>query len=217
MALQAGQVYRVGPTTVNIFRPPPGGLLDAQLEYHWTGVAGDSMEKESQSGVLLQQEDDSAGSLVQAFSGGSAADGHGSALCQKEVRMTVGGITLTPAVWKHAFDPEGYEWDPAEDKAAAVALGYVAHLVDKLACYLGVPLRYPIQTRGSTSAVLDKYPPAGTWYVIILIIMHSFRVEAFLVFTTIIIFIHYFVCNSIAGLLWKLQVVCMGHPRAGSR
>ncbi len=36
-------------------------------------------------------------------------------------------------------------------------------MVDRLAAYLDVPLRYPLALRGSRSAVIDSYPPAGTW------------------------------------------------------
>lgn len=38
-------------------------------------------------------------------------------------------------------------------------------MVDRLAAYLDVPLRYPLALRGSRSAVIDSYPPAGTWCV----------------------------------------------------
>jgi hypothetical protein len=36
-------------------------------------------------------------------------------------------------------------------------------VVHRLAAYLAVPLRYPLALRGSRSAVIDNYPPAGTW------------------------------------------------------
>jgi hypothetical protein len=37
-------------------------------------------------------------------------------------------------------------------------------VVDRLAAYLDVPLRYPLLLRGSRSAVVDSYPPVGTWW-----------------------------------------------------
>ena len=86
-----------------------------------------------------------------------------------ETRLAICGVSLDSAVWRNAFDPGGYEWDAAQDKAASVALGYAALLVDKLAEYLGVPLRYPVQFRGSNSVVLDNYPPTGEWYVFTII------------------------------------------------
>jgi hypothetical protein len=36
-------------------------------------------------------------------------------------------------------------------------------LVDRLAVYLGVPLRYPLLLRGSRSAVREACPPVGCW------------------------------------------------------
>lgn len=43
-----------------------------------------------------------------------------------------------------------------------MAIGYVAHLVDRLAAYLDVPLRYPLACIGSRSLVLDSLPPVAT-------------------------------------------------------
>ncbi len=40
----------------------------------------------------------------------------------------------------------------------AAALGYVAHMVDRIASYLDVPLRYPLRPGLSTSLVLDFTP-----------------------------------------------------------
>ena len=47
----------------------------------------------------------------------------------------------------------------SRDNRAAAALGYVAAMVDRLAGYLDVPLRYPLLLLGSRSAVLE-HPPS---------------------------------------------------------
>ena len=38
-----------------------------------------------------------------------------------------------------------------------------AQMVDRLAAYLDVPLRYPLVLCGSRSLVQDSYPPVGSW------------------------------------------------------
>lgn len=42
-----------------------------------------------------------------------------------------------------------------DDGSVAVALGYTAHLVLMISCFLQIPLRYPIMHRGSRSSVRD--------------------------------------------------------------
>jgi len=154
IALQAAAVYRLGPTAVQVLRAP-SGLLDHQLEAQWAGAADVPEEEGATVAVACESgATDAPGPLGQSVR---------DMLCRPEMRLTIGGVELNPAVWRHAFDPEGYQWDSAQDKAAAVALGHAAHLVDRLAAYLGVQLRYPVLFRGSASAILDNYPPAGNW------------------------------------------------------
>ena len=51
--------------------------------------------------------------------------------------------------------------DLREDEISA-ALGYVAHLVHMLSCYLCVPLPYPITPRGSSSTIYDLISKLST-------------------------------------------------------
>jgi hypothetical protein len=142
MTVQLGWILRLGPAAIKMPVTPPGGLLDAQLEKQWAGAS-------SVSG------------------GGGGGDVSGSVSnsehLQEEIRLAICGIDLDSSVWAHAFDPGGYDWDPNQDKAASVALGYSALFIDKLAQYLGIVLRYPIVYRGSVSVVMDNHPQAGTW------------------------------------------------------
>ena len=42
--------------------------------------------------------------------------------------LTIGGLEVRPGVWRKAFEEGGYESDAGEDRAAGVALGYVAQV-----------------------------------------------------------------------------------------
>lgn len=141
MTLQAANVLRFVPSSVRVV--PVGGQLDTCLDAQWTGGPMETRFEIYAPGSNYQIND--------------ASMQHG----RDEMKLTVLGMTLNPAVWKHAFDPEGYEWDPGEDRNAAVVLGIVAALVDKLAGYLNVPLRYPLLLRGSTSAIMDNHAPVS--------------------------------------------------------
>ena len=46
-----------------------------------------------------------------------------------------------------------YGMKKAED--VSVAIGWLAHLVHRTGCELGIPLRYPIRLLGSASTILD--------------------------------------------------------------
>jgi hypothetical protein len=150
----AAGVYRLGPTAVRVLRPPPGGLLDAQLDAAWAGAAG------ADAGDALLLPPPSPGGGGAAAASTAAAP---SALFRQEVHLSIGGLELDASTWRKAFESDGYEWDAGEDRAAAVALGQAAHLADRIAAYCEVQLRYPLICRGSTSAVLDNYPPSGAW------------------------------------------------------
>ena len=60
---------------------------------------------------------------------------------RQEMRLSIGGLEVRPSVWRRAFeDGGGSEGEPGEDRAAAMALGYVAQ----------VCLRGGLQAGGST-------------------------------------------------------------------
>lgn len=42
-----------------------------------------------------------------------------------------------------------------DDGSVAVALGYTAHLVLMISCFLQLPLRYPVIHKGSRSSIKD--------------------------------------------------------------
>ncbi|XP_066514833.1 UV radiation resistance-associated gene protein-like [Hoplias malabaricus] len=51
--------------------------------------------------------------------------------------------------------PNSEDFQAKDDGSVAVALGYTAHLVLMISCFLQIPLRYPIIHRGSRSVVRD--------------------------------------------------------------
>ncbi|XP_053542586.1 UV radiation resistance-associated gene protein isoform X2 [Ictalurus punctatus] len=51
--------------------------------------------------------------------------------------------------------PNSEDFQAKDDGSLAVALGYTAHLVLMISCFLQIPLRYPIMHRGSRSSVRD--------------------------------------------------------------
>ena len=44
------------------------------------------------------------------------------------MRLSIGGLEVQPSVWRKAFEEGGYDSDAGEDRAAGVALGYVAQV-----------------------------------------------------------------------------------------
>lgn len=145
MTLQAANVLRFAPSTVRVIEV--GGQLDSCLDAQWTGSPVETRVEIYHNPSTRAPRSMNDANLLNNY--------------RVEMKLTVLGMTLNPAVWKHAFDPEGYEWDTTEDRNAAVVLGIVAALVDRLAVYLSVPLRYPLLLRGSTSSIMDNYPPIG--------------------------------------------------------
>jgi len=151
MTVQLGWILRLGPAAIRMPMKAPGGLLDAQLERQWAGRSNSNSSSGGGGGGRVLGDSD-------VFGGQKS-----NILLQEEVRLAICGLGLDSSVWAHAFDPGGYDWDPVQDKAASVALGYAALLIEKLAEYLGIVLRYPIIYRGSVSVVMDNYPQAGWW------------------------------------------------------
>lgn len=84
--------------------------------------------------------------------------------CRQEARLVIAGLELDPGqVEKGLEGLLGWDKDPEDEQTIAVALGYVAHLVDRLAAYLHVPLHYPIHPGQSVSAILEHGPHCGTY------------------------------------------------------
>lgn len=63
-------------------------------------------------------------------------------------------------IMKHKMKQKSYR-NKVLQRSAAV-LGYAAHAVLLIACYLDVPLRYPLRFGGSRSYVSDRLPSADT-------------------------------------------------------
>lgn len=81
------------------------------------------------------------------------------------MRLSIGGLEIRPRVWRKAFEEDGgYDIDAAEDRAAGVALGYVAQVrrfngsVPALACRGGLPAGRVLQIG---SAAPTGTQPAG--------------------------------------------------------
>ncbi|XP_061596183.1 UV radiation resistance-associated gene protein [Cololabis saira] len=51
--------------------------------------------------------------------------------------------------------PNSEDFQAKEDGSVAVALGYTAHLVLMISCFLQIPLRYPVIHKGSRSSIKD--------------------------------------------------------------
>ncbi|KAM3600663.1 uncharacterized protein V6R79_000384 [Siganus canaliculatus] len=51
--------------------------------------------------------------------------------------------------------PNSEDFQAKEDGSVAVALGYTAHLVLMISCFLQIPLRYPVMHKGSRSSIKD--------------------------------------------------------------
>uniref|UniRef100_A0A7N6C4T1 C2 domain-containing protein n=1 Tax=Anabas testudineus TaxID=64144 RepID=A0A7N6C4T1_ANATE len=51
--------------------------------------------------------------------------------------------------------PNSEEFQAKDDGSIAVALGYTAHLVLMISCFLQIPLRYPVIHKGSRSSIKD--------------------------------------------------------------
>ncbi|KAL6769099.1 hypothetical protein ACKKBF_B17480 [Auxenochlorella protothecoides x Auxenochlorella symbiontica] len=137
-----GEAFELQPSAVMVAREPSGGYLEERLERRWAG---------SSAGVASRHTLPSHPSLL--------APG----LTAREVQLSILGRTLDAGVWRKAFLAGGYDADPGEDRAASVAAGYAAQVVQAAARYLGVPLRYPLRLEGSTSAIASGYAPAGGW------------------------------------------------------
>ncbi|KAL4854482.1 UV radiation resistance associated protein [Chlorella vulgaris] len=156
MVCQLGSILQLGPTSVSILEAPPGGYLEDRLEQQWAGAAPSSSPGSSSSmgfGSPARPWQDRP-CIMHSASGNAY---------RQEMRLSIGGLEIQPGVWRGALDGGAYESDPSDARAAGVALGYVAQMVDRLAAYLDVPLRYPLVLRGSRSLVVDAYPPTGTW------------------------------------------------------
>ena len=157
----------VCPPAVSVAEAPPGGYLEDRLERPWAGGEGGS----GGGGALAAQQPPPR---AVAPAGAALLLGRQASLrgpqYRQESRLSIGGLELDAAAWRRAVaglgpgaDDGGVEIDPQDDQATAVALGYVAHLLARLAAYLDVPLRYPLRPRGSRSSVWDSWLPAGTW------------------------------------------------------
>ncbi|CAH9136694.1 unnamed protein product [Cuscuta epithymum] len=68
--------------------------------------------------------------------------------------LTIAGLHLTVV----PFTKKSFFTDKKEVQRSATALGYVAHAVSLIACYLQVPLRYPVRLGGSRSFIRDYAP-----------------------------------------------------------
>lgn len=68
--------------------------------------------------------------------------------------LTIAGLHLTVV----PFTKKSFFTDKKEVQRSATALGYVAHAVSLIACYLQAPLRYPLRLGGSRSYIRDYAP-----------------------------------------------------------
>jgi hypothetical protein len=154
LAAELAAAYMLGPS-----HPPP--LLDATaLERHidncW--MAGGAGADEDDGGALRRSLPAAAspasfgsGKLTEAFPStalgrnGDAAAGRGAA-GMPPARLSVAGLEIPANLVRrilHGEDGLGGPGSPDEEQRVAAALGYVAHIVERLAAYLDIPLRYP--------------------------------------------------------------------------
>lgn len=77
-------------------------------------------------------------------------------------RLSIGALDLEPSLWRQkSGNLAALSWDSEteEELKAAAALGYAAHVTQALACYLNVPLKYPLRAANSRSAVQERQSP----------------------------------------------------------
>ncbi|GIL62317.1 hypothetical protein Vafri_16595 [Volvox africanus] len=99
--------------------------------------------------------------VLRMGSGGRAVVAHDGT-----TRLAVMGLELPPDLIKRSLQGSA-RWSPLglgqrydADQRTAAGLGYLAVIVDLMASYLGVPLRYPIAPRVSVSYISDPVPPS---------------------------------------------------------
>lgn len=74
-------------------------------------------------------------------------------------RLLVCGLELHPNLARRGLEGTmGWGGDYDEEQRVAAALGYVAHIVDRLAAFLDIPLRFPVVPAVSKSTICDFAP-----------------------------------------------------------
>ncbi|GBF94205.1 hypothetical protein Rsub_06475 [Raphidocelis subcapitata] len=151
LVTELGEVFRLGPAPVSQLRP---SLLAAKLEADSWWAADGGIEAGGGGG--------SGG----GSSGGGGGGGGGGSVSLSSARLQICGLELGLDLARRSLAGSlGWDGESDEEQRVAAALGYVAAVTERLAWYLGVPLRFPLVPRGSRSAVLDPAPvhqqPAG--------------------------------------------------------
>lgn len=78
--------------------------------------------------------------------------------------LSVGGLNLDPLLGQGGLEGlMNWEPDRQEMRKAAAALGYCALIVNRLAVYLDVPLRFPIRPGSCKTVILSHATCAGTY------------------------------------------------------
>ena len=78
--------------------------------------------------------------------------------------LSVGGLDLDPLLRRGGLEGlMNWEPDRQEMRKAAAALGYTALIVNRLAVYLDVPLRFPIRPGSCKTVILSHATSAGTY------------------------------------------------------
>lgn len=85
-------------------------------------------------------------------------------LCRQRALLTVGGLDLDPLLGRGGLEGlMNWEPDRQEMRKAAAALAYIALIVNRLALYLDVPLRFPIKPGNCKTVILSHAAAAGTY------------------------------------------------------
>uniref|UniRef100_A0A8C7MTD2 UV radiation resistance associated gene n=1 Tax=Oncorhynchus kisutch TaxID=8019 RepID=A0A8C7MTD2_ONCKI len=69
--------------------------------------------------------------------------------------------------------PNSEDFQAKDDGSVAVALGYTAHLVLMISCFLQIPLRYPVIHKGSRSSIKDTITDKLTFNISLFIYQHG--------------------------------------------
>ncbi|KAK9832431.1 hypothetical protein WJX74_010109 [Apatococcus lobatus] len=160
----AGAIYGLGPRTVEVVEAPALGHLDVQLEQGWwAGRPASALPLQNGFAHPSGAQSQASSHEREAASPHSQNSSRGVTFKQ-EARLVIAGMELDPAqVEKGLEGLLGWDKDLEDEQNIAVALGYVAHLVDRLAAYLDVPLRYPIHPGQSVSAILEHGRHCGSY------------------------------------------------------
>lgn len=166
LVVRLARLYHLGPAAASPLQAPSAPPLLQQLDNSWLGsdASTNSYAVRSSGGAGAAPRAPSpspAAARVPAPSApGTLAAGPAAPTGASKAppRLSIRGLELPPALLHSPDAPLG-SGHLDEEFRVGVALGYLAHMLDRLAAYLDVPLRYPLTLGDSKSSISDPAPP----------------------------------------------------------